>query len=169
MREYIVSEAHRLREKYKTDDPFLICEALGVDVRERADFKNLKGFYCVMNRRRFIVINANLNERDKRAVCAHELGHDRLHRELAASSVMRDFSLYDTSSKPEYQANLFAAELLISDSDVLSLADGGMDYFSMCRTLSYAPDLVAFKLYSMIQRGYALTLPQNVNSRFWGK
>ena len=169
MREYIFREVSRLKAKYQTRDPFIICRALNIDVRERADFKKLKGFYCVMNRQRFIVINANLSEHDKRIVCAHELGHDRLHRSLASAAVLRDFSLYEMTSKPEYQANLFAAEMLISDADVLSLAGSGTDYFSMCRELSYAPDLVAFKLYSMIQRGHALMLPQNLSSKFLGK
>ena len=101
MREYIFKEVCRLKSKYKTSDPFSICRELGIDVRERADFKTLKGFYCVMNRGRFIVINENLNEHDKRIVCAHELGHDRLHRDIAAASVLRDFSLYEMTSKPE--------------------------------------------------------------------
>ena len=166
MRKYIVREAQRLRTKYHTCNPFKICKALNITVREDPSFIHLKGFYCVMNRQRFIIINANLSEHDKHIVCAHELGHDRLHRKMAAASPLRDFSLYEMSSKPEYQANLFASEILISDNDVLNLAQSGIDYFSMCRTLSYAPDLVAFKLFSMIQRGYALNLPQNVNSRF---
>lgn len=166
MREYILREVERLKSKYHTDDPFALCKALNIDVSENSDFTHLKGFYCVMNRQRFIVINANLSEHDKRIVCAHELGHDRLHRKMAAAAPLRDFSLYEMTSKPEYQANLFAAEMLICDKDVLDLAGSGMDYFSMCRALSYAPDLVAFKLFSMIQRGYTLNLPQNVNSRF---
>ena len=166
MREYILKEVSRLKTKYKTCDPFLIAESLNISVIEDPSFSNLKGFYCIMNRQRFIVINANLTPHEKKVVCAHELGHDRLHRKMASAAPLKDFALYEMTSKPEYQANLFAAEMLISDDDILSLAGSDMDYFSMCRALSYAPDLVAFKLFSMVQRGFSLNIPQNVNSRF---
>jgi len=166
LREYILKEVTRLKTKYKTDDPFLIAEALNIDVREDPSFSSLKGFYCIMNRQRFIVINANLSPQEKRVVCAHELGHDRLHRKMASAAPLKDFALYEMTSKPEYQANIFAAEMLISDDDILTLARSDMDYFTMCRSLSYAPELVSFKLFSMVQRGHPINVPQNVNSRF---
>ena len=71
------------------------------------------------------------------------------------------------TSKTEYQANLFAADFLISDEEVEELtAREDMDYFRMCNELCVSPDLTSFKLFSMIQRGYRYNLPQNLNSTF---
>ncbi len=59
------------------------------------------------------------------------------------------------ADKTEYQANLFAAELLIDDEDVEELARSEeMDYFTMAHCLSTDPQLLAFKLFSMAKRGY---------------
>jgi len=107
LREYILKEVTRLKTKYKTDDPFLIAEALNIDVREDPSFSSLKGFYCIMNRQRFIVINANLSPQEKRVVCAHELGHDRLHRKMASAAPLKDFALYEMTSKPELSGKHF--------------------------------------------------------------
>ena len=41
-----------------------------------------------------------------------------------------------------------------------------MDYFRMCKELYVSPDLMSFKLFSMIQRGYRYNLPQGLNSTF---
>ena len=78
----------------------------------------------------------------------------------------------ETESETDYvsalkQVNLFAADSLIPDSEVEDLAkDECMDYFSMCRTLCVSPELMSFKLYSLIHRGYNYKLPQNINSGF---
>jgi hypothetical protein len=41
-----------------------------------------------------------------------------------------------------------------------------MDYFRICKELYVRPDLMSFKLFSMIQRGYQYNLPQGLNSTF---
>lgn len=64
-------------------------------------------------------------------------------------------NIYDMADKTEYQANLFAADLLIDDEDVEDLARSEeMDYFTMAQYLSTNPQLLAFKLFSMARRGY---------------
>ena len=49
----------------------------------------------------------------KRIVCAHEIGHDRLHRALAKKHGLQEFVLYDMATKPEYEANIVATEILL--------------------------------------------------------
>ena len=70
------------------------------------------------------------------------------------------------SSKCEHQANLYAAELLITDRDVLDCIVEELDYLAMCPTLSIDPHLMAFKMFSMVQRGYHVNIPQNLDSCF---
>ena len=69
-----------LVRRCETRDPFSIAQQIGVEVMFCQDLASLKGMYRVIKRNRFIIINDDLNERMKRIVCAHELGHDQLHR-----------------------------------------------------------------------------------------
>lgn len=55
----------------------------------------------------------DLEEPQRKTVAAHELGHHILHRHLAKASPLREIGFYDAASGPEYEANLFAGELLI--------------------------------------------------------
>lgn len=168
MGHYITDIVQQLVKQYKTRDPFELMDALNIYVGYRT-FNSLKGFYCVMNRERHIILNDTLCEIEQRLVAAHELGHDRLHQSFAKVSPMKDFQLYDMTSKPEYQANLFAAELLIADKDVISLAQDGMDYHNISQLLEIPSDLLTFKLHSLNQRGYKFNLPLNVSSCFLSK
>ncbi len=154
-----------LRSKYGTSDPFELIDALGINLGYTGASR-LKGYYVVQNRERFIRINSNLSVRDQYGVASHELGHDRLHQEIARVYPLRDISLFSMKSKCEHQANLFAAELLVMDQDVLDCMADEMDYMAMCRTLEIDPDLMAFKVYSMLQRGHRVNVPQNINSGF---
>jgi transposase len=96
---YILNVVENLIKKYKTRDPFELIERLGINLRYNYDLITLKGYYYLMNRERYIVINGNLSVEEKILVAAHELGHDRLHQHLAKVSSMKDFLLYDIPSK----------------------------------------------------------------------
>lgn len=109
----------RLVKRYKTRDPFEIAEQLGIEIMFCNDFGPLKGMYRVIKRNRFIFLNNDLPEHMQRIVCAHELGHDQLHRALAQNSPLREFMIYDMKSKPEYEANIVASEILLDSDEVL--------------------------------------------------
>ena len=90
-----------------------------------------------------------------------------MHQDMIRVAPMKDNLIYDMTSRTEYQANLFAADYLISDEEVEALtAQEDMDYFRICKELYVSPDLMSFKLFSMIQRGYRYNLPQDLNSKF---
>lgn len=169
MQDYIWEQAHRLTKRYETRDPFKLIDALHIHLMTPNNLGGLKGFYYTLCRERYVVINGKMNERDQLLVSAHELGHDRLHRQLARVSPLKDFAFYEVTSHTEYEANLFASELLVSDEDVEECVKEGMDYLSMCRTLGFHPQLMAFKLYGMVRRGYHLNLSEGLDSRFLGK
>lgn len=77
-----------------TRDPFEIAKSIGVEVMYCDDFGPLKGMYRVIKRNRFVFINRDLPEQMQRIVCAHELGHDQLHRNLAKDTPLREFITY---------------------------------------------------------------------------
>ena len=91
----IANRANQLTKRFATRDPFEIAENLGINVFFTKELTTLKGMYFVMKRNRYIYINDNLDERSKRIVCAHELGHDQLHRDLAKLGALQEFVLYD--------------------------------------------------------------------------
>ncbi len=165
MSERILAAVDALRKKHGTSDPFELIDALGIHFGYTSA-PRLKGYYVVQNRERFIRVNAKLRQREQRIVAAHELGHDQQHREIARVHSLRDAYLYNTTSRYEHQANIFAAELLISDQDVQDSMEEDLDYLSLCRDLYVEPDLMAFKLFSMLQRGHRINMPQGLNSSF---
>ena len=109
----------RLVRRCGTRAPFEIARQLGVEVLFCPDFGSMKGMYRVIKRNRFIFLNRDLAPQMQRIVCAHELGHDRLHRNLAKTGALQEFMLYDMTTKPEYEANIVAAEILLDTDEVL--------------------------------------------------
>ena len=63
-----------------------------------------------------------LSEEEKMIVAAHELGHIILHRSQLKMAPMQDDTLYNMTDNTEYQANLFAADLLIEDEKIEDMA-----------------------------------------------
>ena len=114
----------------------------------------------------YVVINTFLAAPVKQIVAAHELAHIDLHRNQLKVAPMKDTVLYDMA----YEANLFAADLLLDDEEIHKLSqDEDMDYFKMCKSLYVTPDFMSFKLFSLIRRGHAYNLPQGIDSRFLAK
>lgn len=72
--------------------PFEIARQLGVHVMLCENLGSLKGMYRVIKRNRFIFLNNSLDENMLRIVCAHELGHDQLHRNMAPPRFMSSCS-----------------------------------------------------------------------------
>ena len=79
----------KLVRRCGTRDPFEIARQLGIEVIFCDNLGSLKGMYRVIKRNRFIFISSSLGDRMQRIVCAHELGHDQLHRKLYSGSVVK--------------------------------------------------------------------------------
>ena len=45
-----------LIEKYNTSNPYVLCERLGIEIK-CVYYKDVKGFFCRVLRRKYIVIN----------------------------------------------------------------------------------------------------------------
>ncbi len=167
--EYIHKEARRLVRWCGTRDPFQIAKELGIHVIYDCGFQTLKGMYKVIQRSRFIFINDNLSSRDKRTVCAHELGHDRFHRHFAKTNALQEFMLYDMQSRPEYEANIFASELLINDEDIFSLIENEYDIYQIARELDEDMNLILIKIDELRKQGHDVRTPYRPQPDFLGK
>ncbi len=146
-----------LVKRFKTRDPFEIAKGLGIEVLFCKGFGSLKGMYRVIKKNRFIFINADLSEQMKRIVCAHELGHDQLHRNLAKTGAIQEFMLYDMSTRPEYEANMVAAEILLDSDEILDYVFN-YDYTveQIATAMSSDINLVALKVAELNYHGYGL-------------
>jgi Zn-dependent peptidase ImmA (M78 family) len=169
--DHIHSEAARILKKYKTRDPYELLDAIGAVTRFSSAFPRdgLKGYCTILNRCSYAVINGNLDEADLRVAAGHEAAHLVLHRrQILASPVkaMRDFDLYDSSGRAEREANSFLADFLVPDEDALDAVGAAEDYFAAARGLSVPPPLLAFKLYSMMRRGYQMGAAIDLDSKF---
>lgn len=121
------------------------------------NFGPLKGMYRVIKRNRFIFINNQLSEQMQRIVCAHELGHDQLHRNLAKDNPLREFMLYDMRTKPEYEANIVAAEILLDNDELLEyIYQYRFSAEQIARAMETDINLVALKIAHLNELGYDL-------------
>jgi len=91
-----------------------------------------------------------------RIILAHEIGHAILHRSIVGVQGYHDFQLFDETSKMEYEANLFAAELLLNDSDVLEVLNDDTSFFGAARMLYVPAELLDFKWRVLKRNGYKI-------------
>jgi Zn-dependent peptidase ImmA (M78 family) len=101
----------KLISRFRSNDPFLIAQELNIEVRFADLGASTRGLYVRKLRRRCIFIHERLDEYWQRFVCAHELGHDRLHPGF--SRFWLDEHTFFNPGKFERQANQFAVHLLL--------------------------------------------------------
>lgn len=100
-------------------------------------------------------------------VCGHELGHDIYHRSLAREGGMREFELFRMQSSTEYEANAFAAHLLIDTDECLEYAAEGYDVVHIASLMNSEINLMLIKLQELIRLGYDLRLPMMPKNDFF--
>lgn len=59
------------------------------------------------------------------------------------------------NERPEYEANVFAAELLLPDDNIIELTDSEYDIEQIARAMSSDVNLVALKFGILVQKGYS--------------
>lgn len=152
----IIQAAEKILKTCGGRDIFEIAENSGAKVWFR-ELGGLKGFYISENGSRYIVINEALEDNLKKVVCAHELGHDTLHRELSAGG-LREGTLFFDSNKTEREANLFAACVLITDEEILEAMSENASLESVSASLELPPEIILYKLETMNFKGYDFNL-----------
>ena len=166
--ERIYSLTKRLKNRYRTSDPFELADALNITITFKK-FDKLKGMYYIVERCAFITLNEELDEVMQKIVLLHEIGHHILHRHLA-STTFQEFCLYDMTSKPEMEANIFAANITLDDDDIISLArDEGYTAEQIARALYVPYPLLLIKMKDMNTRGYNFRIPYIPRADFLGR
>ena len=160
--ETIANEVRRLKRKYGETDPCRLAEEMKLIVRyEPMGLYEgcCKGFFIVHNRIRHITINGDLPEELQRVVLAHEIGHCVLHCASSSMAAFHETVLFDTIDSREYEANIFASELLLSDGDVLEALNEDLFFFHAAKALCVPSEMLDFKFRVMKRKGYKLVSP----------
>ena len=95
---------------YNTACPFEICKMMNIRVMYQELTPNVKGFFVKIFNKLTIIINIDLNEDERKSVCAHELGHIIMHD--GTNSVQMINNDDSTVVKLEEEADNFAMYLL---------------------------------------------------------
>lgn len=159
MMQYIRQEVNHLTKKYDTQDPYVLCSALHIILRYAAMGKDpdcCKGFMYVKSRIISITLNSDLSEELQRVILAHEIGHAVLHSKEAGVYGFHDVHLFDQTASLEYEANFFAAELLLTDSDVLDVLNDDTSFFDAAKMLYVPAELLDFKWRVLKRNGYKI-------------
>lgn len=165
---YIRQTVQDLVEKSGTRNPLELAEAENIFVSFK-DLGSLKGFFVNLDGEPNIVINIGLDEHWHKTVLAHELGHAVLHCKQAINLPYLDYKLSGRSTKIEYEANLFAADLLIDDKSILSELVFTTDITSLAVILHCPAEYVMLKLKLLRTAGYTFNLPLDIDNNFLGK
>lgn len=162
---YVVNQVEALVKKAGSRDPYIICNSLDYKLHYMDLKQRLKAYYFYQSRINNIIIDENVIELFRPILIAHELGHGLLHREIAMMSSFQELEVLEKrSDKPmEYEANLFAAELLLEDETVLKLLNE-YTFFEAASMLNVPAALLDFKFALLKAKGYSINSMQIAKS-----
>ena len=161
----IYRKSTQLVQKSGTKNAVQLADELGIKLYYE-NYENMLGMYTYRWKHRFIFLNNNLEGSMLQMVLAHELGHDIFHRNLASNG-LKEFALFDIRSITEYEANAFAAHVLLKNEDVLSLARAGYDVAQIASSLNSHINLLLIKMQEMNKMGFDFNVPYRAEGDFF--
>lgn len=150
---YIYDTVKKLRDEYCSSDPFELCDCLGVRCY-LTDLGGLQGMFSFICEKPVVFVSDKLDRSMRRLSCAHELGHYVLHSEIAKENCLREFEIFDMRDKTEYEANVFAAHLLIDEEEMFELLRESRSVFETAMIMDINPNLLNIKLSELNSMGY---------------
>ena len=106
----------------------------------------------------------------QRMVCAHELGHLLLHKATYGKEAwVLNHELFDITNDLEYEANVFAANLLIEDEVMFDYFEDGHSIVATASGLDVNVNLLVLKVVEMNkQQGFNFQLSDVPDRAFMG-
>ena len=154
----IIRSAEKMIRRAGSRDPEAVCAAYGIELENMDLQRRLKAYYFYQSRISTIVIDSQITDVFRRVLIAHELGHFALHKKTAMMQGFRELEVLEMrdQSPLETEANLFAAELLLPDEEVLaSLKE--YTVFETAALMNVPAALLDFKFSLLQAKGFALT------------
>lgn len=162
----IYKKAMALRKKeYRSLEELI--SMLGILLYERDNFATLLGLYTAKMHQRVILLNSRVEGFIRLMVLAHEIGHDQLHRNYASCSFLQEETLFFKGDRIEYEANAFAAHLLIDEKEMMMYLRFGMSVEDAAKNLGVDVNLLLIKLKEMKNMGMDLALPFEPDAMFF--
>ena len=126
-----------------TCDPLEIAKSIGIGIAI-LPLGNIAGNYKLLKRKRWKFINDDIPVGSPfvKTVVAHELGHALFHRKENCAFIKKKTLLL--TSGIEKEANVFAANLLITDDMLKEYSGFTKEQF--CRCTGYAMELIDLRL-----------------------
>lgn len=141
MGDYIERAVNNLKNKYKTSNPFELVDCLNITLII-APLNSIWGMYKYIKRNKTIFLNSELDDYQKRFVLSHELGHAVMHTK---SSCFFTNTLENNKLKKEYEANMFAATLLIDLNNIDELYLQGYSINQLASYYKVPSELIEFR------------------------
>lgn len=142
--QYIKRLAKKIRSNYENNSLRDICDEENIYLSSY-DLGDINGYYFEFNDVHIIKYNNSLDDRESIQVIAHELGHYYLHRNLDIFFIQKNTLLL--KNRYEIEADLFAAELIISDSVINEYKGYSVDQLS--KILGLKKELIDLKINNM--------------------
>lgn len=111
----IKRKVDKLIKDFQTRDPFKLAKFLKIKIIY-ADLGETRGFFKKILRRKFIFINENLTDFEKKLVCAHELAHSILHCSKQLQFLLDNTNMIKRGAL-EKEANEFVKFLLLENME----------------------------------------------------
>ena len=146
MREDIKTVVNKLIKKYKTNNIYELIRSLDISIFE-LPFDEEIGMYRFIKNNKIIIVSEGLQEKTKRFILAHELGHAVLHRKENCFYLKHN-TLAKTSTY-EIEANKFASELLINDDELKECAGNNFNTEQLACYFEVPIELVEYKFKSI--------------------
>lgn len=131
---------NHLALRHGTRDPFQLAKDLGISILY-CTLGNTLGYTVTYKRIPVIVLNEGLDERLMSFVCAHELGHAVMHKNVNTQWLKRH--TFFSIDRYEREANTFAVELLFYDELVTEHYDTAL--YSIATSLGIPSGLEELK------------------------
>lgn len=158
--EEIYDKAKKIVKSCGTRDTLKIARELGIYVHFVDNLNELLGMYTYRHKERHILLNANMEHMIMQMVCGHEIGHDIFHRNLAkGNGPLPEFVLFDMRTKHEYEANAFAAHLIIDEDEIVENIHQGYDVVQLSTMMNTNINLMLIKLHELNRMGWNLNIP----------
>ena len=134
---------NHLAMRHGTRDPFRLAKDLGISILY-CTLGNTLGYTVTYKRIPVIVLNDGLDERLMSFVCAHELGHAVMHKNVNTPWLKRH--TFFSINRYEREANTFAVELLCYDELVSEHYDTTL--YNLATTLGIPSNMEELKRFN---------------------
>ena len=159
---YIRESIRRVVNCYGTSNPEELIHAMGIKLGylpNDTDIDKLKGCYGMVDGEKVILIHPDLDDMERKVVCAHELNHAILHP--TTNALFLTTYTFVRLGTLELEADIGASELLISDDKCHEYI--GMEYSDIAYLENLPVRYVELKMNNFLKRNSKMLKYENYN------